>query len=152
MYMRESFDEESPIVPPQPLLLESAVSSDLDKFVEESVKIANRHPELLTLVDVDLNVRGLKKKHVRQQDRHFLEARTEKLKGLEVEVEQPIACSAVLEGGRSRMPTLAVLVLLLLRGWIGGPKSVSFRILLKESKAALLRCNLDGTVAGWSVL
>ncbi|MEZ5327568.1 MAG: hypothetical protein R3F19_21160 [Verrucomicrobiales bacterium] len=31
------------------------------------------------------------------------------------------------------MPALAVFIFLLLRGWIGGPKSVHYKILLKES-------------------
>ena len=31
------------------------------------------------------------------------------------------------------MPAMVVLVLLLLRGWIGGPKSCDFQLVLKES-------------------
>ena len=101
--------------------------------MEESVKIADLHPELIASVDHDLDVHGLKKKHARELDRHFLQARTDHLEGLEIELQEPAACSVVLEEGRPRMPALAVFVFLLLRGWIGGPKSMQFGLLLKES-------------------
>jgi hypothetical protein len=126
--------DEFEVVALQPLLLEAAVSSDLDKFVEQSVRIANRHPQLLVALERDLDVHGLKKKHVRETDRHFIEVRTAKLDGLEFELsDRPLACSCTLAEGRPRMPALAVFIFLLLRGWIGGPKGVTFRMLLKES-------------------
>ena len=126
--------EESEVVRLQPLLFEASVSSDLDKFVEESVKLAKRHPQLLAAVERDLDVHGLKKKHIRQTDRHFIEARNAKLEGLECELsDEPQACSSILEEGRPRMPSLVVLIFLLLRGWIGGPKGVHYKMLLKES-------------------
>lgn len=126
--------DESEVMRLQPLLFEASVSSDLDKFVEQSVKIADRHPQLLAAVEHDLDVHGLKKKHIRQTDRHFIEARNAKLDGLECKLaDEPQACSSILEEGRPRMPALAVFIFLLLRGWIGGPKGVHFKILLKES-------------------
>ena len=45
----------------------------------------------------------------------------------------PPACSLELEQGRPRMPAIVVLVLLLLRGWIGGPKSTQYQLILRES-------------------
>jgi len=118
----------------QPLLLEAAVSSDLNKFVEESVQFANRHPALLAAVQRDLDVHGLRKKHARQADQHFLEAHNAELSGLDLSLPAEMQnCSCVLEGGRPRMPALLVFIFLLLRGWIGGPKGTRFKMLLKES-------------------
>ena len=62
--------DESEILRLQPQLFEASVSSALDKFVEESAKMANRHPQLLAAVERDLDVHGLKKKHIRQCDHH----------------------------------------------------------------------------------
>ena len=107
MIASESTGSECQVIQFQPLLLESAVSSDLDSFVEESVKIANRHPELLVCVEHDLDMHGLKKKHLRQCDLHFLELRTDKLNGLEVDLDELASCSTVLEEGRPRMPSKA---------------------------------------------
>ncbi|MEZ5329051.1 MAG: hypothetical protein R3F19_28735 [Verrucomicrobiales bacterium] len=128
-------DPENPaIFSPQPLLFEAQINSDLDKFVEESVKIAIRHPDLLAAVEHDLDVQGLKKKHARKTEQHFIQTRNAKLDGLEIDLPaEPLECSRTLEEGRPRMPALAVFIFLLLRGWIGGPKSVHYKILLKES-------------------
>ena len=128
-------DPENPaIFSPQPLLFEAQINSDLDKFVEESVKIAIRHPDLLAAVEHDLDVQGLKKKHARKTKQHFIQTRNAKLDGLDIDLPaEPLECSSTLEEGRPRMPALAVFIFLLLRGWIGGPKSVHYKILLKES-------------------
>ena len=100
--------ESTEFIEAQPLLLECAVSSDLDKFVEESLRIAKRCPRLLAEIGRDLDVHGLKKKHVRQVDRHFIETRTEILKGIDVQPSMELeACSSELEQGRPRMPALA---------------------------------------------
>jgi len=126
--------DEFEVLPLQPLLFEASVSSDLDEFVEKSSEIVKRHPELLMAVERDLDVHGLKKKHTRQADRLFIKARTAKLDGLNCELlQEPQACSNILEQGRPRMPALAVFIFLLLRGWIGGPKGVHYKMLLKES-------------------
>ncbi|MEZ5329048.1 MAG: hypothetical protein R3F19_28720 [Verrucomicrobiales bacterium] len=78
--------------------------------------------------------RSLKKKHARKIEQHFIQTRNAKLDGLEIDLPaEPLECSRTLEEGRPRMPALAVFIFLLLRGWIGGPKSVHYKILLKES-------------------
>ncbi len=90
--------DEPEILRLQPLLFEASVSSDLDKFVEESARIAKRHPQLLAAVERDLDVHGLKKKHIRQSDHHFIEARNAVLDGLEYELaDEPQVCSSILE-------------------------------------------------------
>jgi hypothetical protein len=97
------------------LLIEAPVSSDLDKFVEESMKTAKRHPKLLEAVERDLDVHGLKKKCIRQADRYFIEARNAELEGLGFKLADELqACSCKLEEGRQRMSALIVFVFLLL--------------------------------------
>jgi hypothetical protein len=118
--------------PPQLELIESPISSELDQFVENAVGIAKQHPEILTAIECDQIAHGLKKKANRLADAEYLKARNPSLPDLEVQPPHPQAATE-LERGRPRMPPLVVFVLLLLRGWFGGPKSLNFRLILRES-------------------
>ncbi|MEZ5330097.1 MAG: hypothetical protein R3F19_34045 [Verrucomicrobiales bacterium] len=81
----------------------------------------------------DLDVRGLKKKHARKTEQHFIQTRNASSTDWKSTcLQSPWKCSHALEEGRPRMPALAVFISVLLRGWIGGPKSVHYKILLKR--------------------
>lgn len=116
----------------QGLLLEAELSSDLNDFVKQAVEIADSHPEILREIDHDLDIHGLKKKAMREADRRFYEKLNPSFEGM-ADLSAPETCPLELEGGRPRMPAIIVFVLLLLRGWIGGPKSCQFQLVLKES-------------------
>jgi hypothetical protein len=123
------------IIPFEPLqreLIESPISSELDQFVGNAVEIAQRHPEILTAIERDQTAHGLKKKAKRIADAEYLQAQNPSLPDFEVEPTQPKAATE-LERGCPRMPPVVVFVLLLLRGWFGGPKSLDFRLMLRES-------------------
>ena len=119
----------------QPDLLDTPVSSELDKIVAKAEQIAHSHPKILEAIERDQDAHGLKKKTLRLADRAFIEAQTPTLNGLEIKAieSNPAANATELLDGRPRMPAVVVLVFLILRGWLGGPKSVNFRLILRES-------------------
>ncbi len=116
----------------QGLLLKAELSSDLNDFVRQAVEIAEFHPGILQEIDHDLDIHGLKKKAMREADRRFYEQLNPSFDGM-ADLTAPQTCPRELDGGRPRMPAIIVFVLLLLRGWIGGPKSAQFRLVLRES-------------------
>ena len=116
----------------QEQLLEAELSSDLSSFVNQAIEIADHSPELLAEIDHDLDIHGLRKKALRDADRRYFEQRTPTFDAL-ADLPEPEVCSLQLQDGRPRMPSMVVFVLLLLRGWIGGPKSCNFQLVLKES-------------------
>lgn len=116
----------------QGLLFEAELSSDLNDFVKDVIQIAHSCPQIGREIDLDLDIHGLKKKALREADRRFFEQLNPSFDSM-ADLPAPETCSCELEGGRPRMPAIIVLVLLLLRGWLGGPKSTQFRLVLKES-------------------
>jgi hypothetical protein len=116
----------------QGLLLEAELSSDLNDFVKDAIEIANSYSEIIREIDHDLDIHGLKKKAMREADRRYFERLNPSFNSI-ADLPKPDTCPLDLEGGRPRMPAIIVYVLLLLRGWIGGPKSTEFRLILKES-------------------
>ena len=116
----------------QGLLLEAELSSDLNDLVKDAIEIADSYPEIIQEVDHDLDIHGLKKKAMREADRRYFEKLNPTFDSMTDPLD-PVTCPLDLEGGRPRMPAIIVYVLLLLRGWIGGPKSTEFRLILKES-------------------
>ncbi len=114
---------------PQPFLLEVAPSSALTELIELGVELARFEPEILEFIAADLKEHGLKKKQQRNDHQRFLDGQTETL--VEVSSREPDKRSLAI--GRPRMSPLAVLVFLLLRGWLGGCKELRFRVAVKES-------------------
>ncbi|MFT5192528.1 MAG: hypothetical protein ACI9DF_005629 [Verrucomicrobiales bacterium] len=55
------------------MLLEAELSSSLSDFVNQSIEMATRSPDILAEVDHDLDVHGLKKKALRDADRLYFE-------------------------------------------------------------------------------
>ena len=135
IFSKMSEENPSKIVPfalTQPELIETPVSSDLDKFVEKATQIAESNPEILLAIEKDQIAHGLKKKAARLADQAYFDAQNPPLANLEIEPAAEPA-NTKLDGGRPRMPPLVVYILLLLRGWLGGPKGSDFRLVLRES-------------------
>jgi hypothetical protein len=116
----------------QSVLFEAELTSSLNDFVNQAVEISNRAPHILSEIDNDLDIHGLKKKALRDADRRYFAQRNPSFDSMAHLPTQDV-CSRELEEGRPRMPAVVVFVLLLLRGWIGGPKSVNFQLVLCES-------------------
>lgn len=121
----------------QLILLEAEVSSDLNDFVRQAVEIAQRNPQIEADVERDLDRHGLAKKELREADRRYFEQLNPSFESmaqaLAADDTETTPRELELEGGRPRMPAIVVLVLLLVRGWLGGPKSSRFQLMLKES-------------------
>ncbi len=116
----------------QGLLLEAELSTDLNDFVQEAIEIANANPSIVCEINHDLDIHALKKKALREADRRYYEELNPSFEGMD-DLAAPEICPLELEGGRPRMPAIIVFVLLLVRGWIGGPKSAQFQLVLNES-------------------
>ena len=118
-------------------LLEVPLISELDDFVEMTLKIAKRSPEILTRIEADQIALGLEKKKARLEDRQYIEGLTADLPNFSPEGDSPVKPDSVpltLHEGRPRMPSLLLLVFFFLRGWLKGPKAEVFRILVPESQ------------------
>ncbi len=116
----------------QGLLLEAELSSDLNDLVKDAIEIADSYPGIIREIDHDLDIHGLKKKAIREADRRYFEQLNPTFDAM-TDLPDPDTCPLDLEGGRPRVPAIIAYVILLLRGWIGGPKSTEFRLILKES-------------------
>lgn len=125
----ESF---SPQHETQGILVEAEIDSDLNCLVKQIIEIAGSHPDILEEINHDLDLHGLKKKADREADRKYFEEQNPSFEGLKDSMPPP-SCSLELEPGRPRMPAIIVFVLLILRGYFGGPKSREFQLILRES-------------------
>lgn len=113
----------------QPFLLEVAPSSALTELIELGVELARFEPEILEAIAADLESHALEKKQQRIDHQRFLDEESETL--IEVAPREP--GKLTLATGRPRISPLAVLVFLLLRGWLGGCKELRFQVTVRES-------------------
>lgn len=125
----------SPADSPAPLILLGApICSEMADFVGKAREIFDRYPEILSRIEADQISHGIAKKEIRLEDKRYLASLTGDLPGFSPDqLESSAPSSTVLEDGRPRMPALIVAVFFLLRGWLGGPKSDRFRLVVTES-------------------
>jgi hypothetical protein len=103
-------------------------------LVGKAREILDRYPEILSQIEGDQISHGLAKKEIRLKDERYLASLTDDLPGFYPnQLNSSPPPSTVLEDGRPRMPALLVVVFFLLRGWLGGPKSDRFRLVVNES-------------------
>jgi hypothetical protein len=107
--------------------------TDLRDFLDEVDELAGFAPEIITAIEVDLDAHARRKKKLRLEDRKFYESRSEDLPGLGIEEGQVSIQELRLEEGRPRMPTEAVYMFLLLRGFLGSLSTKQSRRFLRES-------------------
>jgi len=148
-----SGEQSHPLV--QLTLLEAPVVSELDDFVELSLKIAESYPEILTRIEADQIAVGLEKKKARLEDQRYIDGLSDDLPHFSIEdgsTGNPEGALSLHEG-RPRMPALLLLVFYFLRGWIKGPKAEVFRILVPESRTLMnLYDNLNVNAPGLSTI
>ncbi len=105
-----------------PLFLEAS-HSDLWRFLDEVHSLADRVPELVALVEADLDAHGKAKKALRIDGEEWARRRTMPLPGFdpqdEAEVPRREPAMLGLGAGRPRTPARVVLVALMLRGYVG---------------------------------
>jgi IS5 family transposase len=126
---------------PIPVLWLEPIQSDLLRFLEEAHAAALANPELLDLVDKDLDAHGLAKKALRIADKCWVQARQLHLGSL---LGQPVPIdpgTLRLGPGRPRTPAYLVYMALLLRGFCGeGYKARGAERLRHESITLAVLC------------
>lgn len=122
---------------PDPPLVSTPASSEFEEFVAMTRILADTHPKVLSLIQVDQIRHGRKKKELRLADQLHLEAMTGDFPDFVVEAstapEGASSAATELLQGRPRMDPFILFVFLMIRGWIGEPKSDMFRLLVPES-------------------
>lgn len=89
----------------------------MDTLIAEAIELKEYRPEILDRICADQDALAKRKKEQREADRRFYESQTPNLTGLSV-VEQSVEVEA-LGDGRPRMDPELVLVLLVVRGYVG---------------------------------
>ena len=145
-----------PVAPftPVPVLLLDPADSDLHEFLVEVHRFILSYPELLDLVEADLDAHALRKKVARVADAQWLANQTLPLPSVlghfSASHSQPLA----LLQGRPRTSGFVVLMAILLRGYFGsGFKSHDSTSLIHESiTLRVIFLNLGMTMPGRSTL
>lgn len=126
----------------QDKLFPEQICSDFGEFVRKAVDFFHRHPEIERVIRADQLAAALARKHERARRANDKLMHTQPL--FAYDQSDLVACSLELGVGRTRMHPLAVFVLLLLRGRLGGPCRASFRDMVLESRS--LEAALQGYV------
>lgn len=112
-----------------------APNSELSKLIQEANELSQTNPEILKLIEKDLNKNGAEKKLIRLEDKRYEDMQQpsfrEILQGVKITAQEVTN----LEEGRPRMKSFLVLVFLLIRGYFGGIKSNPVKTLLAESSS-----------------
>ncbi len=125
-----------------PLFLD-APDSELRRFLDEVHSLADRVPELVALVDADLDAHGKAKKALRLDDEDWARRRTMALPGFDADDEAEVVrrepATLALGAGRPRTPARVVLVAVMLRGYLGaGFKACDVSTLMQESRTVFV--------------
>lgn len=107
--------------------------SELFAFLQEAHRLVARVPEILTAIDADLDLHGLRKKALRLQDARWWQARQLGLPTLDFASGVGDPETLRLGIGRPRTPALAVYLFLCARGYFGGFKAATATDLMLES-------------------
>ena len=114
-------------------LLSLVPATDLSRLLAEVFALAAAEPKLLEMIDRDRDAAALRKKKERLEDQNWYESRGKPLPGLSVKEDGDWADGMELGAGRPRMPALAVLLFLVMRGYLGGFKDRKVAMTLRES-------------------
>lgn len=93
--------------------------TDFRDFLAEVDDLARFAPEIITAVEADLDLHAREKKSLRLADRRFFESQTQDIPCLEIEAREIHAKDLSLEAGRPRMPSKAVYMFVMMRGFLG---------------------------------
>jgi hypothetical protein len=118
---------------PRQLVFLTPIDSQLNDFLNEIHQIACLEPSIVERIDEDLDLHAKKKKLLRLADAQFLASQTLDLPKLQLQLRELKIDDIELEEGRPRTEAYIVYLFLMLRGFNGGCKDQSARLLLEES-------------------
>jgi len=107
--------------------------TDFRDYLDEVEGLARFAPEIIEVIERDLDASAQTKKKLRLEDRKFFESRTDALPELNIEEGDILVEELKLAVGRPRMTGYAVFVFLMLRGFLGSLTSKPARRFLRES-------------------
>jgi len=120
-------------LPPNGNLFLPVPDTDFRDFLDEVAELLRFAPEIVTVIEGDLDAHAREKKKLRLEDRKFFESRTGDFPELGIE-DGELSCAELrLEVGRPRMPAEAVYVFLMMRGFLGSLSTKQSRRFLRES-------------------
>ena len=115
--------------------------SEISDLVDEARRLASFSPEILLMIDADRDRAAAAKAEVRRRDLEWVRTRGCKPMFKECEFERE---EKALGQGPVRFSAETVLLLVLLRGWFGGFKSQTLRVILRESTTLLQIARSEG--------
>lgn len=125
------------VISPHAYLFVMPPNSELTRFIEQVLRLVAYEPQILSLIQKDLERHGLEKKSRRLADRQWHDSQSGYL--LELEPAEPSELKATrLQTGRPRMTPRACFLFLMLRGYLGGFKTSTSRTLFEESTSIRL--------------
>ena len=119
--------------PPISNLFLPVPDTDFRVFLDEIAELSRFAPEIITAIEDDLDAHAREKKKLRLEDRKFFESRTEEFPELCIKDGELLIEKLTLGVGRPRMPSEAVYVFLMLRGFLGSLSTKQSRRFLRES-------------------
>lgn len=126
------------LIPPMEYLFAVAPNTQFARFIEEARRLALREPHILELINSDLDKHALAKKKLRLKDRQWEEDQHEYLVGQDVARSMTDNKEMSLKTGRPRMPSEICYLFLMIRGYVGGIKSLDAKTLFLESRSVQL--------------
>jgi len=107
--------------------------TDFCDFLKEVDQLSKFAPEIIALIEKDMDCYAQKKKSLRLADRKFFESNMDDLPEMDIKERNVLAGELRLAVGRPRMPGYAVYVFLMIRGFLGSLTSKPARRFLRES-------------------
>lgn len=122
----------------QPILLINdlvlpVLETEFQDYLGECEALINQEPELLKMIDDDLDVKAKEEKKGRLEDKQWERRQTKTLPGFSNKKEKIVSEDLSLEVGRPRMSAYLVFIFTMVRGYLGGIKSQSARVFISES-------------------
>jgi hypothetical protein len=105
-------------------------------------KLIEREPEILEMVNRDLDQKAKEEKKYRLEDQEWKDRHTKTFPWVEVNREEIVADELELKTGRPRMSAYLVFIFTMVRGYLGGIKSQTAKVFISES--ITLRLLIDG--------
>jgi Transposase DDE domain len=131
------------LISPHAYLFVTPPNSELTRFIEQALRLVEYEPQILSLIQQDMERHGLEKKSSRLADRHWHESQSGRLPGQET-VDFTRFKASPLQTGRPRMTPRTCFLFLMLRGYLGGFKTSAARTLFEESTSIRLVLEEEG--------
>lgn len=111
-------------------------------YLRECEKLIEREPEILEMVNRDLDQKAKEEKKYRLEDQEWKARHTKTFPWVEVNQEEIVAEELELKTGCPRMSAHLVFIFTMVRGYLGGIKSQTAKVFISES--ITLRLLIEG--------